>query len=199
MNRSAYSYVCFKVDKKFPIKIVNLNLVLVMSLVITTLSYGQTEMVGDAEMYPTNNIVENAVNSKEHTTLIVVVKAGELVETLSSEGPFTVFVPVNNTFTVLSEGTLESLLKPENKPQLQAILTYNVIPRKLNASDVIAAIKKGKGKVEVATVNGGILRFMLDGDAVKIKDAAGNVATVTIADVHQSNGVIHVIDTVLLP
>lgn len=199
MNRSIYSFVYLNEIKKIPMKIVKLNLVLVMSLVVTTISYGQTKMVGGAEMYPTKNIVENAVNSKDHTTLIAAVKAGELLETLSSEGPFTVFAPVNNAFAALPEGTVETLLKPENKPQLQAVLTYHVIPGKLKASDVVDAIKKGEGKAEVATVNGGILTFMLDGDAVKIKDAAGNVATVTIADVHQSNGVIHVIDTVLLP
>lgn len=180
-------------------KIVKLNLVLVMSLIVTTLSYGQTKMVGGSEMYPTKNIVENAVNSKDHTTLVAAVKAADLVSTLSSEGPFTVFAPVNDAFAALPEGTVETLLKPENKPQLQAVLTYHVIAGKLKASDVVAAIKKGKGKAEVATVNGGILTFMLDGDTVKIKDAAGNLATVTIADVHQSNGVIHVIDTVLLP
>lgn len=180
-------------------KIVKLNLVLVMSLIVTTLSYGQTKMVGGSEMYPTKNIVENAVNSKDHTTLVAAVKAADLVSTLSSEGPFTVFAPVNDAFAALPEGTVETLLKPENKTQLQAVLTYHVIAGKLKASDVVAAIKKGKGKAEVATVNGGILTFMLDGDTVKIKDAAGNLATVTIADVHQSNGVIHVIDTVLLP
>lgn len=180
-------------------KIVKLNLVLVMSLIVTTLSYGQTKMVGGSEMYPTKNIVENAVNSKDHTTLVAAVKAADLVSTLSSEGPFTVFAPVNDAFAALPEGTVETLLKPENKTQLQAVLTYHVIAGKLKASDVVAAIKKGKGKAEVATVNGGILTFMLDGDTVKIKDAAGNLATITIADVHQSNGVIHVIDTVLLP
>lgn len=180
-------------------KIVKLNLVLVMSLIVTTLSYGQTKMVGGSEMYPTKNIVENAANSKDHTTLVAAVKAADLLSTLSSEGPFTVFAPVNDAFAALPEGTVETLLKPENKPQLQAVLTYHVIAGKLKASDVVAAIKKGKGKAEVATVNGGILTFMLDGDTVKIKDAAGNLATVTIADVHQSNGVIHVIDTVLLP
>ena len=194
-----FAYVYLSEQKKIPMKIVKLNLVLVISLVLTTLSYGQTKMVGGAEMYPTKNIVENAVNSKDHTTLVAAVKAGDLVGTLSSEGPFTVFAPVNSAFGALPDGTVDTLLKPENKPQLQAVLTYHVIPGKLKASDVVAAIKKGKGKAEVKTVNGGVLTFMLDGDAVKIKDAAGNVATVTIADVHQSNGVIHVIDTVLLP
>lgn len=185
--------------KKNTMKNVKFNLVLLVCLALTSLGYGQTKMVGGAEMYPSKNIIENAVNSKDHTTLVAAVKAGELVETLSGEGPFTVFAPVNSAFTALPEGTVETLLKPENKPQLQAVLTYHVIAGDLKASDVVAAIKKGKGKAEVATVNGGILTFMLDGDTVKIKDAAGNVATVTIADVNQSNGVIHVIDTVLLP
>jgi uncharacterized surface protein with fasciclin (FAS1) repeats len=180
-------------------KNVRFNVVMILSLVVTTLSFGQTKMVGGAEMYPTKNIVENAVNSKDHTTLVAAVKAAELVETLSSEGPFTVFAPVNSAFAALPEGTVETLLKPENKLKLQAVLTYHVIAGDFKASDVVAAIKKGKGKVEFKTVQGGILTFMLDGGKVKIKDASGNIATVTIADVNQSNGVIHVIDTVLLP
>jgi uncharacterized surface protein with fasciclin (FAS1) repeats len=180
-------------------KNVKFNVVLILSLVVTTLSFGQTKMVGGAEMYPTKNIIENAVNSKDHTTLVAAVKAAELVETLSSKGPFTVFAPVNSAFAALPAGTVETLLKPENKAKLQAVLTYHVIAGDFKASDVVAAIKKGKGKVELKTVQGGILTFMLDGGAVKIKDAAGNIATVTIADVNQSNGVIHVIDTVLLP
>lgn len=175
------------------------QLVLIMSILITTVSYAQTKMVGGAEMYPTKNIVENAVNSKDHTTLVAAVKAAELVETLSSDGPFTVFAPTNAAFNKLPDGTVETLLKPENKQQLQTVLTYHVIAGKLNAKDVVAAIKKGYGKAELKTVSGGTLVAMLDGDKVKIKDAGGNVATVTIADVNQSNGVIHVVDTVLLP
>ena len=185
--------------KQTKMKNVKFNVVLILSLVVTTLSFGQTKMVGGAEMYPTKNIIENAVNSKDHTTLVAAVKAAELVETLSSKGPFTVFAPVNSAFAALPAGTVETLLKPENKAKLQAVLTYHVIAGDFKASDVVAAIKKGKGKVELKTVQGGILTFMLDGGAVKIKDAAGNIATVTIADVNQSNGVIHVIDTVLLP
>lgn len=180
-------------------KNLKLNLVLMFSLVASTICFAQTKMVGGAEMYPTKNIIENAVNSKDHTTLVAAVKAGDLVETLSSKGPFTVFAPVNDAFAALPKGTVETLLKPENKAKLQAVLTYHVIAGKLNAKDVVAAIQKGKGKTQLKTVNGEILIFMLDGDSVKIKDAAGNVATVTIADVNQSNGVIHVIDTVLLP
>ncbi len=176
-----------------------LKLALVFTLLVTTIHVAQTKMVGGAAMYPTKNIIENAVNSKDHTTLVAAVKAAELVETLSSKGPFTVFAPVNNAFDALPEGTVATLLKPENKGKLQAVLTYHVLAGKFSAADVLKAIKKGNGKAEMKTVNGGILTFMLDGKKVKIKDAAGNVAIVTIADVNQSNGVIHVIDTVLLP
>ena len=158
-----------------------------------------TTMVGGAEMYPSKNIIENAVNSKDHTTLVAAVKAAGLVEVLQGDGPFTVFAPTNAAFAKLTAGTVETLLKPENKEQLQAVLTYHVVAGDFKAADVVAAIKKGKGKATFKTVNGAELTAMLDGKNVKIKDAAGNVATVTIADVNQSNGVIHVIDTVLLP
>ncbi|TXE20603.1 fasciclin domain-containing protein [Psychroflexus gondwanensis] len=180
-------------------KNLKIQLVLVMSVIMTTLSYGQTKMVGGAEMSPSKNIIENAVNSKDHTTLVAAVKAADLVETLSSDGPFTVFAPTNAAFGNLPEGTVETLLKPENKKQLQTVLTYHVIAGNFSASDVVAAIKKGNGKAELKTVSGGMVTAMLDGKSVKIKDSKGNVATVTIADVNQSNGVIHVIDTVLLP
>lgn len=159
----------------------------------------QTKMVGGAEMYPSKNIVENAVNSKDHTTLVAAVKAAELVEVLKSEGPFTVFAPTNSAFEDLPAGTVESLLKEENQKKLQAVLTYHVVAGDYMASDIVRAIKKGNGKASFDTVNGGKVSAMLDGDKVKLSDAAGNVATVTIADVDQSNGVIHVIDTVLLP
>lgn len=180
-------------------KNLKMQLVLVMSVLVTTLSYAQTKMVGGAEMYPSKNIIENAVNSKDHTTLVAAVKAAELVETLSSDGPFTVFAPTNAAFGNLPEGTVATLLKPENKKQLQTVLTYHVIAGKFNAKDVIAAIKKGGGKVELKTVSGGTLTAMLDDGSVKIMDSKGNIATVTVADVNQSNGVIHVVDTVLLP
>jgi len=180
-------------------KNLKIQLVLVMSVIMTTLSYGQTKMVGGAEMYPSKNIIENAVNSEDHTTLVAAIKAGDLFETLSSDGPFTVFAPTNAAFGNLPEGTVETLLEPENKKQLQTVLTYHVIAGNFSASDVVAAIKKGNGKAELKTVSGGMVTAMLDGKSVKIKDSKGNVATVTIADVNQSNGVIHVIDTVLLP
>ena len=156
-------------------------------------------MVGGAEMYPTKNIVENAVNSKDHTTLVAAVKAAELVDVLSSDGPFTVFAPTNTAFEALPEGTVETLLKEENKSKLQSVLTYHVLAGNFKAADIVNAIKKGNGKATFKTVSGADITAMMDGKNVKVKDAAGNVATVTIADVNQSNGVIHVIDTVLLP
>jgi len=159
----------------------------------------KTVEVGGAAMYPSKNIVENAVNSKDHTTLVAAVKAAGLVETLQSEGPFTVFAPTNAAFEKLPDGTVETLLKEENKKKLTTILTYHVLAGKFSAKDVLSAIKKNKGKVEMKTVSGGSLTFWeKDGD-VYISDENGNKAKVTIADVNQSNGVIHVIDTVLLP
>jgi len=158
-----------------------------------------TKMVGGAEMYPTKNIVENAVNSKDHTTLVAAVKAAELVDVLSSDGPFTVFAPTNKAFEALPEGTVETLLKEENKSKLQSVLTYHVLAGDFKAADIVNAIKKGNGKATFKTVSGADITTMMDGKNVKVKDAAGNVATVTIADVNQSNGVIHVLDTVLLP
>ena len=159
----------------------------------------QTKMVGGAEMYPTKNIIENAVNSKDHTTLVAAVKAAGLVETLQGDGPFTVFAPTNAAFDKLPKGTVETLLKPENKEKLQAVLTYHVVPGKVSSMDLVKMIKDGKGKAELTTVNGGTLTAMLKGKKVQLKDAAGNISTVTIADVNQSNGVIHVVDTVVLP
>ena len=159
----------------------------------------QTKMVGGAEMYPNKNIVENAVNSKDHTTLVAAVTAAGLVETLQGEGPFTVFAPTNKAFDKLPKGTVETLLKPENKEKLQAVLTYHVVAGKVSSMDLVKMIKDGMGKAELTTVNGGKLTAMLKGKKVQLKDAAGNISTVTIADVNQSNGVIHVVDTVVLP
>lgn len=155
--------------------------------------------VGGAAMYPSKNIVENAVNSKDHTTLVAAVKAAGLVETLQSDGPFTVFAPTNAAFEKLPDGTVETLLKEENKKKLTTVLTYHVLAGKFNAKDVLAAIKKNEGKVEMKTVSGGTLTFWEKESNVYITDENGNKAKVTIADVNQSNGVIHVIDTVLLP
>ncbi|MDX1542674.1 MAG: fasciclin domain-containing protein [Christiangramia sp.] len=169
------------------------------SIAIGQNDMSDTKMVGGAEMYPSKNIVENAVNSKDHTTLVAAVQAAELVEVLKSQGPFTVFAPTNSAFEDLPSGTVESLLKEENQKKLQAVLTYHVLAGDYKAGDIVNAIENGNGKASFKTVNGGEISAMLDGDMVKLKDAAGNVATVTIADVDQSNGVIHVIDSVLLP
>ena len=159
----------------------------------------ETKMVGGAEMYPNKNIIENAVNSKDHTTLVAAVKAAELVETLKGEGPFTVFAPTNEAFEKLPKGTVETLLMAENKAKLQSILTYHVVAGKVSVMDLMKMIKDGNGKAELTTVNGGTLSAMLKGKKVELKDAAGNISTVTIADVNQSNGIIHVIDAVVLP
>lgn len=171
-----------------------------LALLMTSGLFAQKNpMVGGAEMSPEKNIVENAVNSKDHTTLVAAVKAAGLVETLKGDGPFTVFAPTNDAFEKLPEGTVKTLLKPENKEKLKAVLTYHVVAGKWSAKEVMAAIKKGKGEAVVKTVQGEELTLMTKGDKVMIKDVQGNVATVTIADVMQSNGVIHVIDTVFLP
>lgn len=158
-----------------------------------------TKMVGGAAMYPSKNIVENALNSKDHTTLVAAVKAAELVDVLMGEGPFTVFAPTNAAFDKLPIGTVENLLKPENKKTLQTVLTYHVVSGKWNAKDVLKMIKDGNGKAEIKTVSGGTITAWLIGKDVYVTDENGNSAMVTIADVNQSNGVIHVIDTVLLP
>ena len=159
----------------------------------------KTVMVGGAAMYPNKNIVENAVNSNDHTTLVAAVKAAGLVETLTSAGPFTVFAPTNAAFNLLPAGTVESLVKPENKATLASILTYHVVSGKFSAKDIVKMIKAGKGKAEIKTVSGGILTATRKGNKIMVKDSKGGVALVTIANVNQSNGVIHVIDHVLLP
>ncbi len=156
-------------------------------------------MVGGAAMYPSKNIVENAVNSKDHTTLVAAVKAAGLVETLMSAGPFTVFAPTNAAFDMLPAGTVENLVKPESKAALTGILTYHVVAGKINAKDLVKMIKKGDGKAVLVTVAGGKLTAMMEGKNVTITDESGAKAIVTIADVNQSNGVIHVVDHVLLP
>jgi uncharacterized surface protein with fasciclin (FAS1) repeats len=156
-------------------------------------------MVGGAAMYPTKTIVENAVNSADHTTLVAAVTAAGLVEALSGPGPFTVFAPTNAAFAKLPAGTVETLVKPENKATLTAILTYHVVPGKVAAGELIDTITKGGGKAELKTLNGGILTARLVGGKVVLTDAKGGTATVTQADVFQSNGVIHVTDSVSLP
>lgn len=156
-------------------------------------------MVGGAAMFKTKNIVENAVNSKDHTTLVAAVQAAGLVDTLKSAGPFTVFAPTNAAFDKLPAGTVEALVKPENKALLTKILTYHVIAGNADSKSIVKAIKKGRGKAEFTTVQGGKLWAMLDGKNVVLMDEKGGKSTVTIADVRQSNGVIHVIDTVVMP
>ncbi len=156
-------------------------------------------MVGGAAMYPTKNIVENAVNSKDHTTLVAAVKAAGLVETLSGPGPFTVFAPTNAAFAKLPKGTVDTLLKPENKGQLVSVLTYHVVPGTITAQDIAAKAKANMGKATYTTVQGGTLTFMKVGKGWGIMDGKGHKGKVTIANVMQSNGVIHVIDTVMLP
>lgn len=159
----------------------------------------KTVMVGGAAMYPSKNIVENAMNSKDHTTLVAAVKAAGLVETLQGKGPFTVFAPTNAAFDKLPKGTVETLLKPENKKALTNILTYHVAAGKWNAPDIAKAIKDAGGKATIKTVNGGILTAWMKGKDLYLTDEKGGMSKVTIADVNQSNGVIHVIDAVLMP
>jgi uncharacterized surface protein with fasciclin (FAS1) repeats len=145
------------------------------------------------------NVVENAVGSKDHTTLVAAVKAADLVETLAGKGPFTVFAPTNAAFGKLPKGTVETLLKPENKTKLQAVLTYHVVAGNIDSKALVAAIKKGNGKASVKTVQGGTLVATLDGSNVIITDEKGNKAIVTAVDIYSSNGVIHVLDSVVLP
>ena len=156
-------------------------------------------MVGGAAMYPTKNIVQNAVNSKDHTTLVAAVKAAGLVDTLSGAGPFTVFAPTNEAFAKLPAGTVENLLKPENKPTLVKILTYHVVPGRITAGQIAAMAARNHGNATLKTVEGENLKFMKSGGGWVVVDAKGDKARITIPNVMQSNGVIHVIDTVLMP
>jgi len=156
-------------------------------------------MVGGHEMFPTKNIIQNAVNSEDHTTLVAAVKAAGLVDTLEGPGPFTVFAPTNEAFAKLPAGTVDTLLKPENKATLTKILTYHVVAGRLGKKEIAAAIKAGNGKAELKTVSGGTLWASMNGKDVVLTDEKGGTAVVSISNVFQSNGVIHVIDTVLLP
>ena len=156
-------------------------------------------MVGGAAMYPTKTIVDNAVNSKDHTTLVAAVKAAGLVETLSGPGPFTVFAPTNAAFAKLPAGTVDALVKPESKATLTSILTYHVVPGTVTAADIAAKAKANGGTATYATVQGGSLMFKKSGGGWAIMDAKSDTGKITIADVRQSNGVIHVIDTVMMP
>ena len=156
-------------------------------------------MVGGAPMFKTKDIVDNAVNSADHTTLVAAVKAAGLVDTLKSKGPFTVFAPTNAAFDKLPAGTVDTLLKPENKGVLTNILTYHVVSGRFDSKAIMAKIKAGKGKAWLKAVNGGTLTAWMDGNSLILADEKGGQSRVTIADVYQSNGVIHVVDTVLLP
>ena len=179
------------------LKLSTLALALVMSA--STITAIAQVTVGGAPMVATKDIIDNAVNSKDHTTLVAAVKAAGLVETLKGPGPFTVFAPTNAAFAALPAGTVDTLLKPESKPALTKVLTYHVVAGKMDAADVLKAISAGGGKAMLKTVSGGMLTATTAGGAVMIADESGGTAKVTIADVTQSNGVIHVVDKVLLP
>ena len=177
--------------------------IIAAAIVISGASLAQAKtsnpMVGGAAMYPTKNIIENAVNSKDHTTLVAAVKAAGLVETLSGPGPFTVFAPTNAAFAKLPAGTVETLVKPENKGTLTTILTYHVLPGRVTAANIAASAKAHQGVASYTTVQGGTLTFKKGMKGWTITDAKGNTGKITIANVMQSNGVIHVIDTVMMP
>ncbi|MDQ3845620.1 MAG: fasciclin domain-containing protein [Bacteroidota bacterium] len=192
-------------------KKINVAVLLLSGIILSNLTFAQgstvkqngmkekTVMVGGAPMYPSRNIIENAVNSQDHTTLVAAVKAAGLVETLQGTGPFTVFAPTNAAFNMLPAGTVDNLLKPENKGTLTSILTYHVVPGRLDSKELSKWIKNGKGSTELTTVEGGKLWIMAKGNQLWLKDEKGGMAAITIKDVQQSNGVIHVIDHVLMP
>jgi uncharacterized surface protein with fasciclin (FAS1) repeats len=171
------------------------------ALAVASLSFAQMKnpMVGGKEMFPNKNIIENAVNSADHTTLVAAVKAAGLVETLQGPGPFTVFAPTNAAFAKLPAGTVDMLLKPENKAMLTKVLTYHVVAGRLSSTDLKKQITEGKGTATLKTVSGDTLWAMLHGHDIMLKDARGGMSTITQANVFQSNGVIHVIDTVVHP
>ncbi|MBC5782870.1 fasciclin domain-containing protein [Ramlibacter sp. USB13] len=158
-----------------------------------------TKMVGGATMYPTKDIVANAVNSKDHTTLVAAVKAAGLVDTLQGAGPFTVFAPTNTAFSMLPAGTVDTLLKPENRAMLTQVLTYHVVPGRIDAKALAEQIRAGGGQAMLKTASGGTLTAMMRGRDIVIHDAKGGTSVVTTGDVYQSNGVIHVVDHVLIP
>jgi len=171
-----------------------------VALAVTSAVAGmKNPTVGGKEMYPTKNIIENAVNSADHTTLVAAVKAAGLVDTLSGAGPFTVFAPTNEAFAKLPAGTVDTLLKPENKDTLTKVLTYHVVAGRVSAADLKKMIKAGDGSAELTTVAGGKLWAMEKDGHIVLKDEKGGMSTVTIPNVFQSNGVIHVVDTVVMP
>lgn len=180
-------------------KLFALSLLALVTMLSITAFAQKPVTVGGAPMFPNKNIIENAVNSKDHTTLVAAVKAAGLVETLQGNGPFTVFAPVNAAFDALPAGTVDTLLKPENKGTLTAVLTYHVVAARLNSKALERMIKQGNGRAILKTVQGGELTATMSGSDINITDAKGNTARITITNVNQSNGVIHVVDRVLLP
>jgi uncharacterized surface protein with fasciclin (FAS1) repeats len=172
---------------------------LAISMIGTAIMAKDNPMVGGALMLPTRDIVSNAVNSADHTTLVAAVKAAGLVETLEGLGPFTVFAPTNEAFAKLPAGTVDTLLKPENKDTLRKVLTYHVVAGKMSSKDLGKAIKAANGTAKLRTASGGTLKASLRGKEIVLTDEKGGMSRITIADVNQSNGVIHVVDSVLLP
>jgi uncharacterized surface protein with fasciclin (FAS1) repeats len=166
---------------------------------ITSAATAKNPVVGGKEMFPQKNIIENAVNSADHTTLVAAVKAAGLVDTLQGAGPFTVFAPTNMAFSKLPPGTVDMLLKPENKEMLTKVLTYHVVPGRLSSADIKKQIKAGDGKAMFKTVSGGTLWAMMEGNTIVLKDEKGGMSRISQANVFQSNGVIHVVDAVVLP
>jgi uncharacterized surface protein with fasciclin (FAS1) repeats len=187
-----------KLKRKSPMKLFKTFSVLALAAASFAVA-AKNPMVGGKEMYPNKDIIDNAVNSADHTTLVAAVKAAGLVETLKGPGPFTVFAPTNAAFAKLPAGTVDTLLKPENKATLVKILTYHVVAGRWSAADIKKMIKEGHGKAEFKTVSGGTLTAMLQGNMIVLKDEKGGMSTVTQGNVFQSNGVIHVVDSVLLP
>jgi len=174
--------------------------ILCFTLATGSISVAQNTQVGGEPMYPNKDIVDNAVRSKEHTTLVAALKAADLVSTLKTKGPFTVFAPVNDAFENLPAGTVDNLLKAENKGTLSSVLTYHVVPGKYDFQDLASIIKKGNGKTILKTVQGQELTLMMNGNHnITVSDVAGNTANISTYDVYQSNGVIHVVDKVLMP
>jgi uncharacterized surface protein with fasciclin (FAS1) repeats len=180
-------------------KIAVLWLTIVAFAATSAIAGSKPPVVGGQTMYPTKDIIDNAVNSADHTTLVAAVKAAGLVDTLKGPGPFTVFAPTNEAFAKLPAGAVENLLKPENKDALTKLLTYHVVAGRLSASDLRKQIQAGNGKAELKTVSGGTLTIMMQGKNIVLKDEKGGISTVTIPNVFQSNGVIHVVDAVVLP
>jgi len=174
-------------------------LLTLVAIVGSALAGDKTPIVGGQPMYPTKDIIDNAVNSADHTTLVAAVKAAGLVDTLKGPGPFTVFAPTNEAFAKLPAGTVDTLLKPENKEMLTKILTYHVVAGRLSSAELKKQIRAGHGQATLKTVSGGSLTAMMQGSDIVLKDEKGGMSKVTIANVFQSNGVIHVVDTVVLP